>query len=50
MSFLVIEHNIDVVMNLCHRVVVLHQGRKLAEDTPESDRSQPAGREAYLGG
>ena len=49
-SFLVIEHNIDVVTSLCERVVVLDQGRKLAEGTPESIVRNQQVREAYLGG
>ncbi|MET0427192.1 MAG: ABC transporter ATP-binding protein, partial [Microvirga sp.] len=49
-SFLVIEHNIDVVTSLCERVVVLDQGRKLVEGTPESVVQNQQVREAYLGG
>lgn len=49
-SFLVIEHNIDVVTSLCGRVVVLDQGRKLAEGTPDEIVRSKAVREAYLGG
>jgi ABC-type branched-subunit amino acid transport system ATPase component len=49
-SFLIIEHNIDVVTSLCKRVVVLDQGRKLAEGTPGEIVQNQAVREAYLGG
>jgi branched-chain amino acid transport system ATP-binding protein len=49
-SFLIIEHNIDVVTSLCRRVVVLDQGRKLAEGTPDDIVQNQAVREAYLGG
>jgi len=49
-SFLIIEHNIDVVTSLCRRVVVLDQGRKLAEGTPGEIIQNQAVREAYLGG
>jgi len=49
-TFVVIEHNIDVLMNLSHRVVVLHQGMKLADDTPEAVVRNPQVVEAYLGG
>jgi len=49
-SFLIIEHNIDVVTSLCKRVVVLDQGRKLAEGTPDEIVRNQAVREAYLGG
>jgi branched-chain amino acid transport system ATP-binding protein len=49
-SFLVIEHNIDVVTSLCSRVVVLDQGRKLAEGTPAEIVANAQVREAYLGG
>jgi branched-chain amino acid transport system ATP-binding protein len=49
-SFLVIEHNIDVVTSICERVVVLDQGRKLAEGTPQNIVQNQQVREAYLGG
>jgi ABC-type branched-subunit amino acid transport system ATPase component len=49
-SFLVIEHNIDVVTSICERVVVLDQGRKLAEGTPQTIVQNQQVREAYLGG
>lgn len=49
-SFLVIEHNIDVVNSICGRVIVLDQGRKLAEGSPADIVQNQAVREAYLGG
>jgi branched-chain amino acid transport system ATP-binding protein len=49
-TFLVIEHNTDVLMSLSHRVIVLHQGQKLADDTPEAIVRNPQVVEAYLGG
>ena len=44
-----IEHNIDVVMRVSRRVVVLHQGAVLAQGSPQEIRLDPAVREAYLG-
>ncbi len=49
-SFLVIEHNIDVVTSICQRVVVLDQGAKLTEGLPQDIVADPRVREAYLGG
>jgi len=49
-SFLLIEHNIDVVTSICERVVVLDQGHKLAEGTPQNIVQNQQVREAYLGG
>jgi branched-chain amino acid transport system ATP-binding protein len=49
-TFLVIEPNTDVLMKLSHRVIVLHQGQKLADDAPEAIVRNPQVVEAYLGG
>jgi neutral amino acid transport system ATP-binding protein len=49
-TFLVVEHNMDFVMGLCHEVTVLHQGRTLVTGTPEQVRADPAVLDAYLGG
>lgn len=48
-TFLIVEHNMEFVMGLCQRVMVMHRGAKLAEGTPEAVRSNPAVLEAYLG-
>jgi len=45
----VIEHNMDFIMGLCHRVLVLAEGRVLKEGAPEEVRADPAVIEAYLG-
>lgn len=49
MTFLVVEHNMGVVMELCDHVIVLDQGTKLAEGAPEEVQSNPAVLNAYLG-
>ncbi|MBV9635289.1 MAG: ABC transporter ATP-binding protein [Methylobacteriaceae bacterium] len=46
---LVIEHNMNLVMQLCERVVVLAGGRSLACGTPSHIRAHPEVRRAYLG-
>ena len=48
-TFLVVEHNMEFVMNLCDRVMVMHRGTKIAEDAPDAIRKNPAVLEAYLG-
>jgi ABC-type branched-subunit amino acid transport system ATPase component len=48
-TFVIIEHNVEFVTNLCDRVVVLDQGRKLAEGTPAEIHRDPRVLEAYLG-
>jgi branched-chain amino acid transport system ATP-binding protein len=48
-TFVVIEHNMDFVMSLCTRVIVLSEGKVLAEGRPDEVRANPAVIEAYLG-
>src|SRR5437588_3577824 len=49
-TFLVVEHNMEFVMKLCHQVTVLSQGTPLVSGTPVEVRSNPAVLDAYLGG
>lgn len=48
-SFVVIEHNMDFVMDLCHRIMVMVEGKVLAIGTPEEIRSNKQVLDAYLG-
>ncbi|MBI2355097.1 MAG: branched-chain amino acid ABC transporter ATP-binding protein/permease [Deltaproteobacteria bacterium] len=50
LSVLVVEHDMEFLMNLVDRIVVMEFGEKLAEGVPREIRSNPAVLEAYLGG
>jgi len=48
-TFLLVEHNMGFVMNLCDDVVVLHRGKAIANGKPKDVRENPAVLDAYLG-
>lgn len=48
-SFLIIEHNMDVIMSLCDHVWVLAEGRNLADGKPQDIQNNSEVLEAYLG-
>jgi branched-chain amino acid transport system ATP-binding protein len=47
-TILIVEHDMQVVMELCHRITVLHYGSILAEGTPEEIQKNPRVLEVYL--
>ena len=49
-TFVVIEHNMEFVMSLCSRIIVLAEGKIIAEGAPEDIRSNQQVIDAYLGG
>ena len=48
-TFLIIEHNMDLIMNLCNPIIVMSYGSKLAEGNAKSIRNNTAVVDAYLG-
>lgn len=49
MTVLMIEHDMDVAFDIADRIAVLHQGRLIAEGTPDEIRGHPQVTEIYLG-
>ncbi|MEO5812259.1 MAG: branched-chain amino acid ABC transporter ATP-binding protein/permease [Rhodanobacter sp.] len=49
-SIVVVEHDMDAMFQLADRITVLHEGRKLAEGTPDEIRASAEVQTAYLGG
>ena len=50
MTVLLVEHDMEVVFRLAHRITVLHRGSVIADDVPEAVRADARVQEAYLGG
>jgi neutral amino acid transport system ATP-binding protein len=49
-TFLVVEHNMEFVMEICDTVTVMHQGRTMLSGTSDAIRTDPRVLDAYLGG
>ena len=49
-TFLIVEHNMEFVMNLCDNVTVMNQGSNLVSGKPADVRTNPLVLDAYLGG
>ncbi|MFQ5979360.1 MAG: ABC transporter ATP-binding protein [Candidatus Heimdallarchaeota archaeon] len=50
LTFLIVEHNMDVIMEFCDSVFVMHRGEVLTKGTPDEIKSNREVVEAYLGG
>lgn len=48
-AIILVEHNVDLIMDVSDEILVMHQGRLLAEGTPENIQTNEQVQEAYLG-
>jgi branched-chain amino acid transport system ATP-binding protein len=48
-TVLIIEHNVNLIMQTCDRVVVMHLGEKIGDGTPQQVQQSEQVVEAYLG-
>ena len=48
LTILIVEHDMQVVMELCHNITVLHDGEILAQGTPDEIQRDPRVQEVYL--
>jgi branched-chain amino acid transport system ATP-binding protein len=49
LSILFVEHDMDVVFSVSDKIIVMHEGRVIAEGVPEAVRNNEAVRSVYLG-
>jgi branched-chain amino acid transport system ATP-binding protein len=49
LTMVIVEHKLDVVMDLAKRITVMHRGKIIADGTPEEIRNNNKVREIYLG-
>jgi branched-chain amino acid transport system ATP-binding protein len=50
LTVILVEHDMEVVFKLAHKIAVLHQGRVIADGAPEAVKADPEVQNAYLGG
>ena len=49
LTFLIVEHKMEVIMNLCDQIFVMNNGQKLAEGTPREVQQEPPGHRSLFG-